>query len=280
LIWAHRLAEAGLEDSQRDALQGSASGKPSGASGGLVLFGCAAIFVAAILAAVIAMVIVGYVISERQTAQASSLPEQPAPTPSQASKPITSPTPTPSALPTPAPSPTLNAEDEPTPESDNAFPMPESTPPPAIDSPQANIQAISEDSLFVPAIQSARIDAVWTNYQATSGYRKGLTIHSSIRTYPALKNTLCFATAYFSYQNGKPLRDSNGKYRDRSGNVAVSQDLMPTYDVTEFKDVVLFIPLDELHLGAGSYDLKYRMVVYTDRGTLVAEWPVQRFNVR
>jgi len=55
---------------------------------------------------------------------------------------------------------------------------------------------------------------------------------------------------------------------------------MPTYDVTEFKDVVLFIPLDELHLGAGSYDLKYRMVVYTDRGTLVAEWPVQRFNVR
>jgi len=64
--------------------------------------------------------------------------------------------------------------------------------------------------------------------------------------------------AYFHHKDGRNLKDFDGQYSTSNGQVAVSKEVSPPYNSSEYKDVELFMPDEQLHLTPGyEYDLKF-----------------------
>lgn len=95
----------------------------------------------------------------------------------------------------------------------------------------------------ITEIRSVRIDSG----RSRVGY-PGLLIHvdCSLAYVPAGD---CFVLASFSRRTSSgtlTLRDTNGRYRDRAGNVSVSTVIRPEGDVTYFDDITMYIPAEEI----------------------------------
>jgi hypothetical protein len=149
------------------------------------------------------------------------------------------PTHTPTAIPptdTPAPSPTFTL----------APPTPTTTASPPI-------------VTSVPA--AAIIQDIHVDYDQTRFEKKGMVIHVKF-SISGMKNVECRATAYFSQRTGEPLQDKNGAYTTTDGQVSVGESFTPGYDVTQYDDLQLFMPYDELELGPGSYQLKFHVELW------------------
>lgn len=93
---------------------------------------------------------------------------------------------------------------------------------------------------------------------------KGMTIKSSFNIKNA-KGKKCKIGSFFLYRDGTPLKDQNQLYLSRDGDVATYNDFTPLYDNTNFKDLEVFIPYDELHLGNGRTKLKFISCVWDDK---------------
>lgn len=79
----------------------------------------------------------------------------------------------------------------------------------------------------------------------------------------------CKAVAYFYYSNGTPLRDQNQRYHTVDGHVSSSADFRPAYDVAIYNNsttgISISLPYSELHLPAGRYRLRYKVVLFDDK---------------
>jgi hypothetical protein len=86
-------------------------------------------------------------------------------------------------------------------------------------------------------------------------------IHIALRVHQ-MKGLTCKIGAHFTHSDGRKLKDLNNRYRTVDGGVSASRNLAPLYDDTIFKDVRLFMPLDELHKRRGSHQLRFRVALY------------------
>lgn len=82
-----------------------------------------------------------------------------------------------------------------------------------------------------------------------------------------LKGKPCRAIAYFLDSQRLALKDLNGQYNTRDGEVAAPADFTPGFDVAEYSgaaELRIFIPYDELHLlAAGTYEMYVMVRLYT-----------------
>ena len=111
----------------------------------------------------------------------------------------------------------------------------------------------------------ARILKVWVDHNQFEDGVKGMRIHVKFEV-DNLKGGKGSVIAYFYYKSGNPLKDSNEKYRTKSGKVSGSRNFQPRYVNSIYEDFKLFMPYRELHMGAGKSDLKFKVRIL-DKGT-------------
>jgi hypothetical protein len=67
----------------------------------------------------------------------------------------------------------------------------------------------------------------------------------------------CAVVAYFSYATGQPVQDLNGAYRTYENQVSTHVTLRPSTSEEIFRNVELWIPYEEIHVGSGLHDLSF-----------------------
>lgn len=115
---------------------------------------------------------------------------------------------------------------------------------------------------------SATFDKMWVDYDVTEDGRKGMRIHVKFSV-TSMKNVDSYLAIYFEKKDGTKLTTSNTDYRSKSGQVALYKSLLPAYDETDYNDLQLFMPYNELNLGSGRFDLKMDVDVIYKGGDLV-----------
>jgi hypothetical protein len=121
----------------------------------------------------------------------------------------------------------------------------------------------------IPAsLASATFDKIWVDYDVAENDRKGMRIHVKFSV-SHLKNVDSYLAIYFEKKDGEKLKTSNTDYQSKSGQVAIYKSLLPSYDETDYNDLQLFMPYNELNLGTGKFDLKMDVDVIYKNGDLI-----------
>lgn len=127
----------------------------------------------------------------------------------------------------------------------------------------------SPSHLFSPLPES-RIERVWVEYNVSEANQDGFRIHVAARV-AHRQGVACGAAAYFYNKGGRPLMDSDGRYRSADGQVSVGVDFAPGFDITVFDDLAMFLPYDQLHVKPlDSHDLQLQVRLYQKNGNFFA----------
>ncbi|MBQ8462059.1 MAG: hypothetical protein IJ543_06575 [Bacteroidales bacterium] len=94
--------------------------------------------------------------------------------------------------------------------------------------------------------KTATIKEVTVDHNVYQDGNKGMKIHVKFDIQNC-KDDACRAIAYFYYANGTAIKDTNGLYKDASGNVSAGVDFKPGYDDTVYSDLIIFMPYSEIH---------------------------------
>ena len=134
-------------------------------------------------------------------------------------------------------------------------PRPVFTPP----KPKPTPKPVAKTAAEIARDADLQVNDIWIEHNVMEGLIKGMRIHIKF-TVSNLKGKECYTSAQFFYQNGDRLKDFNKKYFTTNGYVATHEEYFtPSYDSSTFKDLTLFLPADELHLGKGEYKLKFHV---------------------
>lgn len=117
-------------------------------------------------------------------------------------------------------------------------------------------------------VPHATFSKQWIDYDVFEDGVKGMRIHIMFTAYE-MKDLGSYAAIYFQDDLGNKLKDKNQKFNSTSGEVAVYKLLNPCCDVTDYKDLQVFMPYDELDLEPGSYNLTMDVdVIYKEGGMI------------
>ena len=111
----------------------------------------------------------------------------------------------------------------------------------------------------------ATVDDVRSEFDVTQNGKRGLRIHSRVGI-NGLKGKQAEVAAYFHFSSGAKLKDFDGQYDTSDGHVAIHDRVTPSYDSSEWKDFILFMPYDQLHLAKGKHSCKYDIRVWNISG--------------
>jgi len=124
---------------------------------------------------------------------------------------------------------------------------------------------------------SARFDDLWVDYNVKENGQLGMRIHVKF-TVNNLKGVDSYLAIYFETRDGVRLKDKSQRLYSQDGAVAVYRSLKPGYDVTEYDDLTVFMPYDELDLGRGKYELRMDADVIYKEGGLVQHLTYHDFD--
>jgi hypothetical protein len=132
-----------------------------------------------------------------------------------------------------------------------------------------------------PATQkpSAKLDRIWIDYDVVEDGRKGMRVHAKF-TVNNLKGVDSYLAAYFEKRDGTALKTTNTTYASKTGQVAVYRSMKPGYEPTDYSDLSVFMPYDELNLSSGSYDLRVDLDVIYKAGELIQHLDYYNFTYR
>ena len=95
---------------------------------------------------------------------------------------------------------------------------------------------------------TASVEKVWVDHNVFENGVKGMRIHVKFNINGMLNKT-GRAIAYFYYNNGNPLKDTNNRFYSVDGNVSVGENFTPSYERSTFNDLTIFMPYSELELS-------------------------------
>lgn len=124
---------------------------------------------------------------------------------------------------------------------------------------------------------SAVFDKVWVEYDTTDNGQKGMRVHAKF-TVMDMKDLDSYLAIYFETRDGKRLKDKNQRFYSTDGDVALYRGLKPAYDATEFKDLEVFMPYDELELDEGNYELRMDVDLIYKAGGLIQHLTYYNFD--
>ena len=110
-------------------------------------------------------------------------------------------------------------------------------------------------------VAKGNISGVTVDHNKSVGGRKGMRINVTFST-ANLKDCAVDCNAYFYLKSGSALRDQDGDYRTKSGNVSVGRTVTPKWKNTIYTNFDLFMPYGELHLGPGKWALKFSVSIF------------------
>jgi len=128
-------------------------------------------------------------------------------------------------------------------------------------SPKALVRSNSRSFNYTHPSAWATLDDVRTEFDVVQNGKKGMRIRSRVGI-NGLKGKQAEVTAYFQFSSGTKLKDFDQRYHTSDGYVCVADRVSPSYDASEWKDFVLFIPYDQLHLAKGEHSCKYDIRIW------------------
>lgn len=98
--------------------------------------------------------------------------------------------------------------------------------------------------------QSVVVNKEWLEFDVTQNGVRGMKIHVDFNV-KNMKGKQGKVIVYFEYPKGTGLKDTNGKYCTKGGDVCVSEEFTPSYDNSHYSDFDIFMPIDEIHMKKG-----------------------------
>ncbi len=133
-----------------------------------------------------------------------------------------------------------------------------------------------------PSVPSVKFDRTWVDYDVTENRQFGMMIHTKFSV-SNLKGVDSRVVIYFdrlTNQRAKTytrLKSSDNRFQ-RDGNVAAEIALKPGFATTDYSDLKIFIPYNELHLPNGEHSLKMDIDVIYEDGELVEHLGFYEFD--
>ncbi|HEY2720084.1 MAG TPA: hypothetical protein VGI82_00065 [Chitinophagaceae bacterium] len=124
---------------------------------------------------------------------------------------------------------------------------------------------VTGHNLFSP---HATFSKQWVDYDILQDGVKGMRIHIKFSAYE-MKGLDSYLAIYFQDDYGNNLKDKNSKFNSTSGDVAVYRSVNPCCDATDYDDLDLFMPYDELDLDGGKYNLTMNVELIYKQGGLI-----------
>ena len=128
---------------------------------------------------------------------------------------------------------------------------------------------------------TAQIETVTVEHDVYENDVKGMKIHLkfSVQNMKGFKGR---CVAYMYYEDGTPLKDTNGSYRTTDGQCSFGKDFTPSYDRSTFNDFVIFVPLKELEADKGEHNMKFSCTIWdksSDSSTSIAHSDYYSFTL-
>ncbi len=139
----------------------------------------------------------------------------------------------------------------------SAVPSPAPTATPNIPTPLPPTESVSTTALPV----AAKIQDIWVDHNVTRFQRVGMLIHIKFNV-SGMKDQEGRATAYFYQRDGGALQSADNTFNTSDGKVAAGESFTPGYDPAQYDDLQIFMPYDELELGAGKHELKFYIALW------------------
>ena len=117
-------------------------------------------------------------------------------------------------------------------------------------------------------------------YDVKQDGKLGMRIKQNFLIYNAQGKKCIMAAYFYNADNDKPLRDRNGIKASVDGNVADFTEFTPNYTNTQYNDLSLFMPYDELELGSGTFRLKCYVALFDDNLKVITTSGYQYFTFR
>lgn len=118
------------------------------------------------------------------------------------------------------------------------------------------------------AVPSATFKRTWIDYNIKQDGKNGMRIHTAFSV-SGLKGVDSYLQIRFQKADDTYLKDNNNSFNSEQGEVAVFGSMKPGYEPTDYSDMALFMPYDELDLAGGKYALKMDIDVIYENGDLV-----------
>lgn len=107
---------------------------------------------------------------------------------------------------------------------------------------------------------TGEIEDITVDHNVFENGVKGMKIHIKF-TVQKMKGIQGTCAVYMYYEDGTPLKDTNGSYRTTDGQCAFAKNFTPSYDDSIFNDFVIFVPLTELEAGKGVHNMKFLCMI-------------------
>jgi len=127
------------------------------------------------------------------------------------------------------------------------------------DIPKATTPKISLNNSPKVEIQSVRIE-----HNVEIGGFKYMAIYLNFKAH-YMTDHGGMVVAFFESPRGSAVKDTNGKYRTRGGNVCTYSDFGTHYTHSRFTDFKLLIPNSELHAARGTHTYYVKVSVYDNK---------------
>lgn len=127
------------------------------------------------------------------------------------------------------------------------------------DTPQITTPKISLKNAPKAEIESVRIE-----HNVEIGDFKYMAIHLNFKAH-YMTDYGGMVVAFFESPKGISVKDTNGKYRTKGGNVCTYSDFGTHYTHSRFTDFKLLIPNSELHATRGSHTYYVKVSVYDNK---------------
>lgn len=170
---------------------------------------------------------------------------------------------------TPTPSPAKTSEkNSPTPDS--------SVTPKPSPSQQTRKPTLSDDQTDDPSV-TVTFDSVDTDYNIQQNGQKGMLMKATF-TVKGMKGKDGYLAIHFQKSDGTPLPSKGQQeYSDAKGNLAAFSKIKPDFDNTEYKNLEVFLPYEELDLPVGKHDLKMDFDLLDGNGTQIEHMTYEDF---
>ncbi|MDP4265212.1 MAG: M12 family metallopeptidase [Bacteroidota bacterium] len=99
-------------------------------------------------------------------------------------------------------------------------------------------------------------------YNVTENGQLGMRIKQNFLIYNAQSRKCILAVYFYNADDGKALIDHNGIQASADGKVAAFTTFTPGYQNTQYNNLSVFMPYDELELGNGSFRLKCYVALF------------------
>ncbi len=121
---------------------------------------------------------------------------------------------------------------------------------------------ITQSASTPSSAKSIRVEKAWLEHNVLVNGVRCIKIHVKFSAQGFQGQNLRVA-CYFLYSDGKPLKDTDGRYTTSGGNVSVNSVATPSYDKASFSDFSFTIPNDQLHVNSKA-DLKCSVLIYDE----------------